>query len=96
MNYLPGYLRSAAGIATSVITPFHHKIPETRSLPARLIATVDVPFVGKPVEVKIYRYDDRWHWYFVDAQDYALPEASRLAENDVRFFVVIRYSLGLL
>jgi hypothetical protein len=33
MNHLPGYLRTAAGVATSVITPFHHKSPQRPSCP---------------------------------------------------------------
>jgi hypothetical protein len=33
LNFLPGQLRAASGLATSLITPFHHRIPETTSLP---------------------------------------------------------------
>ncbi|MFI5455250.1 MAG: glycogen/starch synthase [Isosphaerales bacterium] len=86
MNYLPGYLRSAAGLATSVITPFHHRIPETSSLPVRPVGTFNVPFFDESVKVNIYRYDDRWHWYFLDAQDYPLPKVRQIGEKDERFF----------
>ena len=91
MNYLPGYLRGAAGLATSVITPFHHKIAETRTLPVRPVGKVDVPFFGDSVKVNIYRYDDRWHWYFLDAQGYTLPQARQLAEKDEQFFAGLKH-----
>ena len=78
-------------MATSVITPFHHKIPETRNLPARTIGKVQVPFYGDLVGVNIYRYDDRWHWYFLDAHDYELPEVHRLTETDRQLFAGLKH-----
>lgn len=91
MNYLPGQLMAMAGLSTCVITPFHHRIASTRSLPARLVDTVEVPFYDDRVPVKIYRYDDRWDWYFLDAQDYRIPWAppgvsSEEREKEQRFF----------
>jgi len=86
MNHLPGYLRHAAGLATSVITPFHHRIPETQALAVRPVGRVDVPFFGDSVTVDLYRYDDRWHWYFLDAQGYRLPQARQHGREDERFF----------
>ena len=96
MNQLPGYLRAAAGLSTSVITPFHHRIPQTSSLPVRPIGKVRVPFFGDSVNVNISRFDDRWHWYFLDARDYILPKSHRLAENDERFFAGLKqpYNVG--
>jgi glycogen synthase len=86
MNHLPGHLRSAAGVATAVITPFHHRIAETHGLPVRPVASLGVPFRGDSVMVELCRYDDRWSWYFLDASTYRLPEPSRLAGEDERFF----------
>jgi glycogen synthase len=51
-----------------------------------LVGKADVPFDDLTVEVKIYRYDDRLTWYFLDAQEYILPGVWRLALNDERFF----------
>lgn len=86
MNHLPGHLRSAAGVATAVITPFHHRIAETHGLAVRPVASLGVPFRGDSVMVELCRYDDRWSWYFLDASAYRLPEPSRLAGEDERFF----------
>jgi glycogen synthase len=86
LNYLPGHLRSAAGISTSVITPLHHRIPATSSLPVRIAGKVKIPYKGMDIEVDIYRYDDRWSWYFLDAQGYEISRDDQLAENDDRFF----------
>jgi glycogen synthase len=86
MNHLPGHLRRATGVPTAVMTPFHHRIPETRVLPARPVGEMSVPFSGDSVTVRIRRHDDDWSWYFLDASDYRLPEAARLAAQDERFF----------
>jgi glycogen synthase len=91
MNHLPGYLRSAAGLETSVVTPFHYQIAQTRALPLQPVASVSVPFFGYPVTVEIRRYDDRWPWYFLDASGYRLPAARRLAAQDERFFSGARH-----
>lgn len=96
MDQLPGYLRSAAGLTVSVITPFHHRIPNTMSLPVRPVGTVNVPFCADIVSVKVSRFDDRWHWYFLDAQDYILPAVCRVTPDDERFFAGVRqpYNVG--
>ncbi len=96
MNQLPGYLSSAAGLATSVITPFHHGIDETNSLPVRLVGEVSVPFFDDTVTVRICRFYARWHWYFLDARQYLLPKARQLAKNDARFFAGLKqpYNVG--
>jgi glycogen synthase len=86
MNHLPGHLRSATGLTAAVITPFHHRIPETRGLPVRPAGNVAVPFFGESVKVDICRHDDRWPWYFLDASGFRLPEARRCAPGDERFF----------
>ena len=86
MNHLPGYLRRAAGVATSVMTPFHHRIRETRTLAVRTVGQVAVPFFGDSVTVDLYRYDDQWHWYFLDARNYRLPQRRQLASGDEQFF----------
>ena len=86
MNHLPGYLQRASGLTASVITPFHYRIPETRSLPLRPVGDISVPFFEDLVTVKIHRYDDGWPWYFIDAPDYRLPENRRLSYADERFF----------
>jgi glycogen synthase len=86
MNYLPGYLRRATGLKTSIVTPFHYRIPETRSLPVRPVADFTVPFFGDTVNVMISRYDDRWPWLFLDASGYLLPEDRRTSDADERFF----------
>jgi glycogen synthase len=86
MNHLPGHLRRAAGVVTSVLTPFHHRIAETRTLPARTVGRFHVPFFGDSVMVDLCRYDDRWPWYFIDARNYRLPRRRRLASGDEQFF----------
>jgi glycogen synthase len=91
MNHLPGYLRTAAGVATSVITPFHHKIAATAELPVRRIGEIEVPFFEDRVPVKVYCYEDRWHWYFLDARDYLLPHARRMTPTDEKFFAGSRH-----
>jgi len=59
MNHLPGYLRHAVGLATSVITPFHHRIPETQALRCGRSAG-RCAILWRFVTVDLYRYDDRW------------------------------------
>lgn len=108
LNFLPAHLRASSGITTSVITPFHHRISDTASLPVRLVGKIDVPFFGRTVEVNmangdsfryyepaylghtvevnIYRYDDRWAWYLLDAKEFVLRDDQRLTPNDERFF----------
>jgi glycogen synthase len=86
MNHLPGHLRTATGLTTAVMTPFHHRSAETRRLAARPVAVVSVPFYGDSVAVRITRHDDNGPWYFLDASDYRLTEATRLAAQDERFF----------
>ncbi len=86
MNHLPGHLQAAAGVRVSVITPFHHRIPETRGLPVRAVGQITVPFFGDAVKVIIFRHDDRWPWFFLDASDYHLPEDRRISPADERFF----------
>jgi glycogen synthase len=86
MNHLPGYLQRASGLSTSVITPFHYRIPETRSLPVRPVGDISVPFFEDLVTVKIHRHDDGWPWYFLDAPDYRLPANRRFSYADERFF----------
>lgn len=86
MNYLPGCLGRASGLTTSVVTPFHHRIPETRSLPLRPVGKVVVPFFEDSVTVRVCRHDDRWPWFFLDASDYPIPEARRCSPADERFF----------
>ena len=86
MNHLPGHLRTAAGVATAVMTPLHHRISETRGLRLRPVGAVTVPFFGDPVAVTIGRHDDRWPWYFLDASGYRLPESRRCSPGDERFF----------
>lgn len=55
-----------------------------------------MPFFGDIVSVKISRFDDRWHWYFLDAQDYLLPPVRRLTPDDERFFAGVKqpYNVG--
>jgi glycogen synthase len=91
MNHLPGHLRRAAGVATAVITPFHHRLPETRSLPLRPVGRVTVPFLADSVRVDIRRYDEQWPWYFLDASDYRLEATRRLAAQDECFFSGTRH-----
>ncbi len=86
MNHLPAYLCRASGLATSVITPFHYRIPETRSLPVRPVGDITVPFFEDSVTVRIRRHDDRWPWFFLDASAYRLPEGRRTSRADERFF----------
>jgi len=86
MNHLPGYLGRASGSATSVITPFHHRIPETRSLPVHSVGEIAVPFFEDSVTVRICRHDDRWPWFFLDASDYPIREAHRFSPADECFF----------
>jgi glycogen synthase len=86
MNHLPGHLRRASGLATSVITPFHHRIAETRTLAVRPVGRFSVLFSGDSVLVDLSRYDDRWPWYFLDARNYRLPQSRRHGPVDERFF----------
>jgi glycogen synthase len=86
MNHLPGHLQRVSGLSTSVITPFHYRIPETRSLPVRRVGGIAVPFFEDWVTVTIHRHDDGWPWYFLDASDYRLPENRRCSHADERFF----------
>jgi len=91
MNHLPGHLRSAAGLPTGVVTPFHHRIPETQDLTAKPIGEISVPFCGDSVRVKVACHEEKWPWYFLDASDYRLPAARRLAGRDERFFSGARH-----
>jgi glycogen synthase len=91
LNFLPRYLRASSGITTSVITPFHHRIPSTNTLPVRLVGDLQLPFFSKSghaikVNVNVYQYDDGWAWYFLDAKEFVLPDTQRLAKDDGRFF----------
>jgi glycogen synthase len=86
MNHLPGHLRRATGVPTAVMTPFHHRIPETKALPARPVGEMSVPFSRDSVPVRIHRHDDPWPWYFLDASGYRLPPARRRAAQDEGFF----------
>lgn len=86
MNHLPGHLQAAAGAPVGVLTPFHHRIPETRGLPVRPVVQISVPFFGDAVRVAILRHDDRWPWFFLDASGYRLPENRRFSPEDERFF----------
>jgi len=86
MNHLPGHLQAADGALVGVMTPFHHRIPETCGLPVRPAGQISVPFFGDPVSVAILRHDDRWPWFFLDASGYRLPENRRSSPEDERFF----------
>lgn len=78
MGRLPGYLQAATQLPTIVITPFHHRIEKTSSLEMDHVGSVRVPFDGGAIPVGIFRYDDRWSWYF-------------LRPEDKRFFAGVRH-----
>jgi glycogen synthase len=86
MNYLPLNLRTSAGLAVNVITPFHHKISETSGLSTRTVGQILVFFHGIQVPVKIRRLDDKLEWYFIDPQPFTIPQFHRIGETDKTIF----------
>ena len=69
MGHLPGYMHKAVGLDTVVITPFHHRIARTSSLPVTRVSHVDLSFHDRPITVRILRYDGEWSWYFLRPED---------------------------
>jgi glycogen synthase len=97
MNYLPLNLRTSAGLSVTVVTPYHHKIPDTFRLPTRTVGQLLVSFYNLPVPVEIRRFDDGLEWYFVAAHDFTLPEAHRIGKTDEQFFSGVKhpYDVGV-
>src|SRR6185295_19059191 len=66
---LPGYVKTAAGEPTIVISPFHHKISRMAMLNTNCIGELSVPFEKQTITVSIRHYEDMWPWYFLLPED---------------------------
>lgn len=69
MGRLPGRVAAAARTRTIGITPFHHRIEKTTSLPRSHEGSVGVSFEGRSILVNIYRHDTQVPWYFLQPED---------------------------
>jgi glycogen synthase len=79
MGRMPGYVQAAAGVETIVITPYHHRIGKTRSLPLEWIGRVAVKTAtGElPVDIGFLVDKNGLAWYFLKAQDEAFFAGER-------------------
>ena len=81
MGRMPGYVQAAAGLETIVVTPYHHRIEKTRSLPLEWIGRVGVKTAARetPVPVDIGRWVDKngLGWFFIKPQDEAFFAGQR-------------------
>jgi len=79
MGYLPGYVQAASGFETIVVTPYHHRILKTRSLPLEWIGRFNVETVNAELPVEIGRLVDKngLAWYFLKADDEAFFAGQR-------------------
>ena len=79
MGRMPGYVQAAAGVETIVITPYHHRIEKTRSLPLEWIGGVNVKTATHDLPVAIGRLVDNngLAWYFLKPQDAAFFAGER-------------------
>jgi len=73
MGRMPGYVQAAAGVETIVITPYHHRIGKTRSLPLEWTGRVAVKTAAGelPVDIGFLVDKNGMAWYFLKAQDEA-------------------------
>jgi len=69
IGQLPGYVKTASGLPTVVISPFHHKIARMATLTTNCIGEISVPFEKQAITVSIRHYDDKWPWYFLLPED---------------------------
>ncbi len=102
MARMPGYVRTAAGLDTVVITPFHHRIEKTSSLALDWVGNVQVETPAEGLAVDIGRLVDKngLAWYFLKAQDESFfagerhpydvartqQEIGRILQRDALFF----------
>jgi glycogen synthase len=79
MGRMPGYLQAAAGLETIVITPYHHRIQKTRSLPLEWVGRYNVETAAAELPVEIGRLVDKngLAWYFLKADDEAFFAGER-------------------
>lgn len=71
MKHLPGHLRQASGLATSIITPFHYNLPKTAALAERLesIGQVKVPYGKETIPVDVLQLQAEVTYWFLRTGD---------------------------
>ncbi len=79
MGRMPGYVQAAAGVETIVITPYHHRIEKTRSLPLEWIGRIAVKTAAGelPVDIGFLVDKNGLAWYFLKAENEAFFAGER-------------------
>jgi glycogen synthase len=85
MGRLPNYIFKASGLETVVVTPYHHKIGNTTSLPTKEVGQtlVHTPNGNLPIKLRLYEKDVLW--YFLQPEQAAFfagsPHPFRVGET---------------
>jgi len=85
MGRLPHYVFKASGLETVVVTPYHHKIEKTASLPTQEVGQtlVDSPSGNLPIKLRLYKKDVLWYFLQPEQPDFFAghPHPFRVGET---------------